>query len=264
MDRPCYVHIGTHKTGTTSLQSLLALNALELSFAGLYVPRAGRISPMHAGHHSIAWELLGTPRSEAYRGMLHALTSELHWRGEAAACISSEEFEFLAPLPDALERLRSGIRASGFEPHFVVYLRSQAEYSRSLVAELRKNDPELTLEAFCDGVLEQGEFAGSVLDYHRLLAGFADVVGDDRIIVRRYREHTLDERDLLRDFLGVVAPRADETRLTWPERLNAAPPILAPPPLAAATIARFQARFGPGNTRVAERFGVSVPVACDG
>jgi hypothetical protein len=41
--KTAFVHVGTHKTGTTSIQSMLAANAKTLRGAGVFVPLAGRI-----------------------------------------------------------------------------------------------------------------------------------------------------------------------------------------------------------------------------
>ena len=71
--RTAFVHVGTHKTGTTSLQSMLAANAKILRAAGVLVPLAGRVERGSAGHHNVAWELLRDQRFDPRHGTLEAL-----------------------------------------------------------------------------------------------------------------------------------------------------------------------------------------------
>ena len=56
-----FVHVGTHKTGTTSIQVFLRGHAAALRRQGLYVPTTGTIDPQ-SGHHNLAWELYADER----------------------------------------------------------------------------------------------------------------------------------------------------------------------------------------------------------
>ena len=53
------LHVGTHKTATTSLQAALVASSGELASDGTLYPETGRI---HFGHHNIAWGLIGDER----------------------------------------------------------------------------------------------------------------------------------------------------------------------------------------------------------
>ncbi|WP_421725324.1 hypothetical protein [Bauldia sp.] len=55
-----YLHIGTHKTGTTSIQKFAAANREELRERGLWYPAYGDIGVMdHYGHHHFAHAVAG-------------------------------------------------------------------------------------------------------------------------------------------------------------------------------------------------------------
>ena len=56
MKKNIIIHAGTHKTGTTFLQSFLSLNFKELLNEGILFPLSGRIGKF-GGHHNIAWQL---------------------------------------------------------------------------------------------------------------------------------------------------------------------------------------------------------------
>jgi hypothetical protein len=93
--RIAYIHAGTHKTGTKSLQAMLGANAKVLREAGVFVPLAGRIDRAFGGHHNIAWELRHDPRFDARYGTLAALWREIEAANAPAVCISSEDLGLL-------------------------------------------------------------------------------------------------------------------------------------------------------------------------
>src|SRR5471030_1665576 len=105
MHGTCFVHIGTHKTGTTSIQSLLGLNEVALLARDIFVPRTGRDHIKYAGHHHIAWELTGHSAYKPAHGDLTMLTAELSASRHASACISAEDLEFLYDRPDRIQLL---------------------------------------------------------------------------------------------------------------------------------------------------------------
>lgn len=52
-----YLHIGTHKTGSTAVQAFVARHGDELKRLGLLYPRAGRprLKRFASGHHLLSW-----------------------------------------------------------------------------------------------------------------------------------------------------------------------------------------------------------------
>src|SRR5258706_13501853 len=63
--RVCYIHIGPHKTGTTSIQWFLKENRAELLKHGYLVPESGSI---HGGHHQLVRQLCGQAVPKHQRG----------------------------------------------------------------------------------------------------------------------------------------------------------------------------------------------------
>jgi hypothetical protein len=124
--RDCYIHAGTHKTGTSSIQAFLALNRERFAANGVLIPRAASEPYDHlAAHHSIPRELCGSPMDA---GSLAALSNELAQSDAAAACISSEDFSLLSRSPQALIAIRDAIRRAGFTPKIIMFLRPQVAY----------------------------------------------------------------------------------------------------------------------------------------
>jgi hypothetical protein len=279
--RTAFVHVGTHKTGTTSIQALLAANDSALRGAGVFVPRSGRIDDAYAGHHNIAWELGADRRFDPAHGTLDTLVAEIMAANAPTVCLSSEDFESLHGNEHALRLLRDALNAAGYAVTIVLYLRPQADYLESLYAEICPCW-NVAFGAFLDGIIAAGGYGGTLFDYDRLTTAFADVFGADRLVVRAYRAadpaalllHAFVRivnrgRDLpnpvmptrlnaMRSFANVIAAR---TRIAGGSRHEPIAPGQPFDPLGIADIALLAARFSLSNERVARRYGIALTAA---
>src|ERR1700687_108421 len=127
MSRVCFLHAGTHKTGTKYRQSFLRRNEYALASDGLYIPVSGKTSL--GAHHNIAWELAGDRRYNPALGTLKELIAELSSIQTPRACVSSEEFEFLYKNVPALRLLRSELSEIDYSVKVLFFLRPQADYA---------------------------------------------------------------------------------------------------------------------------------------
>ena len=89
------LHIGTHKTGTTSIQKFCAGNRARLRGQGLWYPDYDLIGKEgHYAHHHLAHALAGLPTSRGNReeaeGFFAAIRSSL--RNDETVLISAEPF----------------------------------------------------------------------------------------------------------------------------------------------------------------------------
>ena len=214
-----FVHVGTHKTGTTSLQVLLASNDHALQRADVFVPQTGRISTASAGHHNIAWELANDPQFDPQHGTFAGLLREAAAANASTVCLTSEEFEFLNFDEAALKRMRDGLLAIGYKPKIILYLRPQADYLESLYAEASRVW-NIEFGEFVDTIVATGLYGRSRFEYDRLAGAFSAIFGKAQTIVRAYRSSQPPDA-LLQDFIGIIAPnRLDLAQLTVPARLN--------------------------------------------
>jgi hypothetical protein len=270
-----FVHIGTHKTGTTALQRFLADNELALRAAGLYLPKTGRRDPGLAAQHNVAYELGHNASFDREAGTLEELAAELVAEASRSAiCLSSEAFEALTFNRGGLSRLCSGLEWLGYDPRIVVYLRPQADYLESLYAEFVRAEWPLDFDSFFDHALRDRSFGDVTFAYSRLVGAFEDRFGLERLIVRPYPTAG-DDAALVRDFLDIVAPGVPLEQLVPPPRLNRRLTFddvldrigVAHPdrrndepfePLSLVQIARIAARFGPENRLVEQRYGVRI------
>lgn len=150
-----FVHIGTHKTGTTSIQNFLRTHASGLRECGIFVPTAGTLSPV-SGHHNIAWQVRHDPRFRAIRGGIDELVTELKYSQAGAGVISSEDFEYLSQYPRDLKAFDDRLETSGFATKYLVYFRDVDGYARSLFCELESTMGWLNYDVFRKSIQNDG------------------------------------------------------------------------------------------------------------
>jgi hypothetical protein len=227
--RTLFLHIGTHKTGTTSLQELMALNARRFEKAGVLYPKAGRLatesSREMAGHHNIAWELTGDARFDPRAGTFAEMLDEIAASRPGTAVVSSEDFESLFRHPETLTRMGRAFAEIGYSPKAIVYLRSQADYAQSLYAELvRYHGFDRSFDWFLAEVSAARSFAFHAqtfaFDYEALTSAFEAAFGEKSLTVRSYVTGRATKA-LLSEFVEIFIPRGAKLwRLRQPARLN--------------------------------------------
>jgi hypothetical protein len=280
--RICYVHVGVHKTGTTSIQRFLGLNRERFAAAGVLLPRAGCDNfPKYVSHHQLAYELTANPIFDPEYGGLDALADELEQSDARVACLSSENLSVLWRDPTGLVRLRDTIAGAGFTPKIVCYFRPQASYCTSVYAQIVCNGGyRAPFRAYLDEILTHGHYvwdarSGASFDYERLIDPFAAVFGRDSLVVRRYRSAAPDQA-LLFEFGRLLVASESLAGFAIPElRENGSldfNTVLASlghrqansvrirfTPLSIFEVLRFGRRFRKANAAIAARYAVKLP-----
>ncbi|HTU70583.1 MAG TPA: hypothetical protein VMF11_09715 [Candidatus Baltobacteraceae bacterium] len=204
--RTCLVHIGTHKTGTTSLQVLVEQNRATLQEAGLLITRTARPSFAQTGNHQLGWDLLVHGESRD----LPLLTQELRASPVDAALVTSEDICLIYSRPATIQMLADAIRAAGYAGKVVIYLRPQAPYAESMYVERIKHDYIRPLSGYIDRILQTGMYVpdGSPIQiefrYPRLLEPWVRVFGPENVIIRAYEAGQPNEF-IFQDFLRLIA-----------------------------------------------------------
>lgn len=204
----CFLHIGTHKTGTTSLQIFLTANEQCLERNGIFIPRSGRYVP-ESGHYNLFWELAGDERFNSALGSWSDTVSEICSRNPPVVCLSCEDFIHLRRMPDALCRIRQELNSIGYEVRIVVYLRPQADCIESVYVELVKHGLDVAFrkyfgEIFLSDPNAVPKWWTYPFDYGEILDPFAKVFGADCMTVRPYRANR-SSKYLIDDFISVVS-----------------------------------------------------------
>ncbi len=281
MARTCYIHIGTHKTGTTSIQRFLALNRRLFADRGVLLPITGcDNAPDYVSHHQLAYELSGDSQFDATFGRLDALAAELRASGAHSACLSSENLSLLWHHGPRLLRLRDIVVDAGFTPKIICYLRPQASFCTSVYAQIVCYDRYRTpFRAYLADVLARPSVWDPTrppFDYAKIIDAFSAAFGADSMIVCRYRS-TAPDRELLFEFARRLLPTIDVRDLTFPPvRENGSLDFntvlhslgasrqsgrsrVKFAPLTVRDVLRFGVRFGAANEAIAARYRIRLP-----
>lgn len=185
--RKLYVHVGFHKTGTSSIQSFFHQHREHLRGYGFLYPLAG-IVPAYPGHHNLAWELARDRRFDSRRGTFSSLFSEVQ-AFDGDVLISSEGFEGVLGYPHRWTALREYAKRCGYVLRLLVFLREQASYLESLFLQNLVLGFGECFRSDLEECLTHGEFRKRDwrfhFDYLKLITTLKGC-GFDQLIVRDY------------------------------------------------------------------------------
>ena len=215
MRKRIFIHIGTHRTGSASIQYFLNQNRAALKAAGILVPHAGTgIATAPMGHHNIAYELCGDPNFDRNLPHTAQLIAELCAAREEVAVISSANLQFLHRFPEKLKSLDTDLDAAGYARIYLVYFRNPEAYFLSMFTQLKRTGrlPDGTFASLHAQMVEQGYIVDRVSRYFefddtRFMQAWQAIVGPR--VVRVDYDHVADTPGLVESFLiAIGAPDA--------------------------------------------------------
>ncbi|MDO3385492.1 hypothetical protein QWI17_06515 [Gilvimarinus sp. SDUM040013] len=192
MSKRILLHIGRHKSGTTSLQTFFSLNRRALIERGIYYPETG---VRNFGHHLIAepfpMRRIGKLRarySPLQNSLVQALRDEIDSAPVGTILISSEAFQNMAPEVAAS-------LFSGYDVHVIAYVRDQLSYLVSSYAQEvhADNNFTYTLEDYYRKV-----FSGAV-DYMKFLSKW-ELHFAGNVSVKLFETATMKNNSVVDDF----------------------------------------------------------------
>jgi hypothetical protein len=224
--RRCFIHIGTHKTGTKSLQHTLNTLQRRLAELGFLYPLSGRPSIAPHAHHNIAWEISKDYRFRAARGRIDDLCEEVS-HSDRDVILSSEDFQCSAHHAEGFGAFVERLRRCGLDVKLVVYFRNQIDYARSLYLTLLIWGLDSPFSKFLDEVVESGRFHWRdwifCFDYDEFLARLRRIEGVE-VIVRSY--DALKDGALIGDFASILGLSVHDLSVQNELRLNGRRPAL--------------------------------------
>ncbi|MBB4301531.1 hypothetical protein GGD81_000548 [Rhodobium orientis] len=180
--RRCIVHIGTHKTGSTSLQRFFAANRRRLMRAGVLYPVAGG----ETAHHNLFRDATGKRARGLRPTTLGRLTRRLK-RWDDIALVSSELFSTFGSRDDGPRKIVRAIRDAGFTPEIVLFVRPQPRLFNSLYTQRVKTLSEARL--FADYATQLA--ARRAYDFNAIVAPW-EAAGVERVIAIPFTPTVLD------------------------------------------------------------------------
>jgi hypothetical protein len=216
----CILHIGTEKTGTTTLQLFLRENRRRLQRAGYLVPE----SPGHDGHSGLPvacyrgdrrddltarWNVDSEADVERHRRRLVAsLIGEVARARPQAVVFSSEHLQSRLTGDDEVGTLRMLVAAIGcHEVSVVVYLRRPAEIVNSLSSTLFRNGHHMPAPPAPDH-----PYIRNLCDHRNTLERWARVFGTEAVCPRLYARAEYRGGTIIEDFAAACGIKAGGLR----------------------------------------------------
>lgn len=210
-----YLHIGTEKTGTTSIQDFLKSNRGRLLARGVQYPKlpgpANQISLSTAALEEVQrsiehiFDLHSLADLAAFRESMSATLSEA-FSGSTSkiAILSNEHCSSRLQNRAEVQTLYDMLRPYFDRMFIVVYLRRQDEFLLSTYSTSVKTGLRWPLALPPEGFKRDRRY-----DYWKLLSRWAGVFGRDAMICRRFERSALKGGDVVEDFLETVGVEND-------------------------------------------------------
>jgi hypothetical protein len=209
MVKTIYIHIGSHKTGTSAIQKFLSTNREVLQQKGFCYP-GNKVA-----HHDMAREFR-TLELPVIAGKPDLATrkyfDEISTSRSDTIILSSEGFEGLY---NSVHKLKDFLKDQ-FCVKIIFYARSQGERIESMYNQRVKQEVTLLEKPFSDFV-GNGYFA--FLDYYKILLPWGQAFGKENIIVRCYEKEQLPD-GIFDDFIRAVGLPPDKNYVFPKEKVN--------------------------------------------
>lgn len=252
------LHIGTHKTATTTIQDMFAHNADLLAQHGLIYPRLGRFS----GHHGLVMDWNRLHPAYALPGGSRAALQSLvaaHAGAEGTVFLSSEEFSRGRPGGRVDFAELRALLAPFDEIAVICVLREQWQFIQSVYLEIAKSKPPPKPPALVETAIAESHVDGLWTDYNLLYDHLLTAFAPEEITFLDFaamRAHPGGVVGAMLETLGTglaagalepvnggLSNPSPPALPAWAAALIAEPKV-APPWLVAAAVEAFRIEFG--------------------
>lgn len=190
------LHVGTHKTGTTSAQDTLALNRALLERNGVIFPKIGQTN----GQHGLVTDWIKLPKpyhistsaTDAWK-----MLGKDHGKSDRTVLISTEELSRGNPeMRVDMVRLRELCSAFD-EVRIICFLRNQAAFIQSIYLQVVKSGVHLPWNPFFNRAIRERMATGLYLDYSDLRRYFETGFSPDEIRFFSYEQACREEHGVI-------------------------------------------------------------------
>lgn len=224
--RKCFIHAGTHKTGTTSLQIVSNQRRQALRRHNYLYPSTGRPPEGPHGHHNLAWEISQDRRFRPEYGTLDDLVAVIDDEPQHVI-LSSEDFECSVFHEDRFAEFLEHLRSRDLDITFIVYLRNQVDYAQSLYQTMVTLGLPCTFAEFVGAIVDEGRFCWQEwifpFCYQDFLTRLESFDGTS-LIVRSYDNPP--QHSLIADYFSILGLTPEALDIDSGFQANARPPIV--------------------------------------
>ena len=185
------LHIGSHKTGTTSIQTALRTALIN----------EGRLSPVYINLRENGRMTNVSNEGPAFHGALRVNHAEKVLTRQKAPAIASDEGLFWINAPADIKTLRDIVRPRFGNVRILCYLRRQDLLASSHRRQVIGKKPASRFYGICDTPLPayQPHFQ-NYFDYAAKLQLWADAFGKENVTVVPFETASLKDGDVVADF----------------------------------------------------------------
>ena len=205
----CWLHIGTDKTGTTSIQKFLYDNHELLEAQGYYLPRSlGRGKQValalytkkaaHLSDKDPVWRRSRFEDPATFHATVERRLAREMRRVDAPYVVMSAEGLHRRG-PGAISRLKALLEPWFSRIYVVIYLRSQDSYALSQYQQVIRSGKTHSLEEHLRGTLLDNHH-----DYHAKIQRWANVFGREAVRPRLFERSQFVDGSLICDFLATI------------------------------------------------------------
>jgi hypothetical protein len=221
LKRHLFLHIGTHKTGSTTIQHYLKEHRSQIEGQGFYYPMEGAyFYPPEASPSLLAHAVLNNRPKYIGRTEVNLDTCVHDMRRdiELSPCpnviVSSEHFSLASTREDVL-RIANVFSGLFEKITVVVYLRRQDTRLESYWSQHVKTG--LIVQSFSDYLTAHAGW-----NYSEMLKPWIEVFSQECLVIRPFEKSQFFENNLVSDFLHVVGCQVEVQDFI---QRNASPPV---------------------------------------
>ncbi|MFG5150616.1 hypothetical protein [Campylobacter lari] len=228
-DKIAYIHIGTAKTGTTSIQNFLFHNQKVLQKKGYFFPQSiGKKNHVHLpgcvysikkmnGYRKVHHLQNDNIFMDKQKEIINNLSKELSNMDCGNTIFSSESIHASLNYEE-LVRLKNTLYAMGFDKiKILVYFRDIGNMLNSLCSEDVKCG--FIIDAYFDNnSLSKKPFLMNMLNYKENVKLYSEIFGKENLIVRLFDKNEFYQGDLLKDFIHSIGLEWDDEFIIPPKQ----------------------------------------------
>jgi hypothetical protein len=214
----CFLHIGTEKTATTTLQSFFYLNRIKMLKYGFLFPKSVGIRnnyKLPVAVYNINKRDDLTNRLNIFsdnnlisfqKRVINNLKKEIFFNNNQNIIFSSEHIQSRLTDINELYRLKNMINGLGFDDILIIiYLRNPVEIAESLYSTSIINGHTISVPP-----PSSNRYFNNICNHKNTLMSYERVFGKDNLIPRIYDRNEFKNNSIIEDFLEVLGLRLSE------------------------------------------------------
>ena len=224
-----YIHIGTPKTGTTSIQNFCGLNREKLKEQGVLYP----IMNYHYERKSVnrnGYFLTGTIKENGTRNKekeKQVFDNELQYivdcfKENDTILLSDESIWWATSTrrKGLWKDLKKHSEQHNYQIKVIVYLRRQDQFMMSRYNQRLKTDFVASTQNFDEYFADMNGRFKCVMDYRDRIDNIAKSISKENVIVKRFDRNYFYNGDLNQDFLNILGVKVDDSFQQLKETAN--------------------------------------------